>query len=68
MYVQNYSKTLKAETPIETQEALQNLFNEKIKAIRISKQPFTGEIEENRKEMLYIKKLLTKGDETKNDS
>jgi hypothetical protein len=50
---------MRADTPIETQEALQNLFDEKIKTIRISKQPFDGEIEENRKEMVDVKKLLT---------
>ncbi len=63
-----FKNFIKADTPIETQEALQNIFNEKIKSIRISKQSFTGEIEENRKEMIDLKKLLTEGDETKNDS
>jgi hypothetical protein len=63
-----FENFMRADTPIETQEALQNLFDEKIKTIKISKQPFTGEIEENRKEMVDLKKLLTDGDETKNAS
>jgi len=61
-----FENFMKADTPIETQESLQNLFAEKIKIIKISKHPFTGEIEENRKEMLEIKGLLTEGDETEN--
>lgn len=58
---------MRANTPIETQEALQNLFQEKIKTIRISKHPFTGEIEENRVEMIDIKVLLTQRDSEKDN-
>ena len=60
-----FENFMKADTPIETQEAVQSLFEEKIKTIRISKQPFTGEIEDNRKEMIDLKKLLTESDESK---
>ncbi|NCI49001.1 hypothetical protein GWC95_03650 [Sediminibacterium roseum] len=52
-----FEKFIKADTPIETQEALQNLFDEKIKAVRISRQPFMGEIEENRKDMIDLKNI-----------
>lgn len=58
-----FENFIKADTPIETQEALQNLFDEKIKTIRISKHPFEGNIEDNRKEMIDMKNLLTEGDE-----
>jgi hypothetical protein len=58
-----FENFMRADTPIETQEALQNLFDEKIKAIRISKHPFSGAIEENRREMIDIKGLLSDNNE-----
>lgn len=61
-----FENFMRADTPIETQEALQNIFAERIQSLKISKQPFTGQIDENRKDMLDLKKLLPEKD--KNDS
>jgi hypothetical protein len=54
-----FENFMRADTPIETQEALQNLFDEKIKTIRLSRHSFSGSIEENRKDMVDIKGLLS---------
>ena len=47
-----------ADTPNEMEEAMQNLFEERIKTIKISKSPIITSVEEARKEMIDIGKVL----------
>ena len=49
---------MRASTPDEMENALQNLFEEKIQSIRISKYPIITTVEEARKEMIDIGKVL----------
>lgn len=58
-----FENFMRADTPAETQEALQNIFAERIQSVKISRQPFTGQIDENRKNMLDLKDLETEDGE-----
>lgn len=49
-----FNAFIEADTPLETQEALQNLFKERIEQVRISRRPFKGNIEDNRRDMLDL--------------
>jgi hypothetical protein len=49
---------MKAGTPDEMESALQNLFQEKILDVRISKFPVITTVEEARKEMISLKEIL----------
>ena len=53
-----YDTFMEAKSPREIEKAVNRLFQEKIRDIKISKRPFNGNIEETRKSLISLKEKL----------
>ncbi|MBS9461245.1 hypothetical protein LV716_07375 [Flagellimonas sp. HMM57] len=53
-----YDSFMKAKSPREIESAVERLFQERIKDIRISEQPFNGNIEETRQTLISLNEKL----------
>ncbi len=55
-----FQEFMNADTPNEMEQAMQNLFNERIKTIKISKSPIITSIDEAKKEMIDLSQIFKK--------
>lgn len=53
-----YQAFMNAQTPNQMERAMQNLFNERIKSIKISKNPVLVDVEDSKKEMIDLKEIF----------